>query len=273
MSKFAYKGKIHSDFKGTPLDLPEGVPSVFTKPFTVVRFPVTKEGLTPDAVSIMDLDKFKGSNYQIYSALLVKEMLQKLFFKLREEKYDRYLSIGIITPYTAQKKLIEKLLNTNPISRSVNIDVFVNTVHQFQGDEFDIVILVLNPPNIDMKPQNKILINKRYLINVATSRAKNSLIILYPDHSCNEKNFIHVNKAGEPNNIEEIAEKVLKCKIGNLTKHSKGIEEELFGTSDYLASLCDVTYHEEVNLHKSESDATYRFVKGGETIDIIYSGK
>ena len=273
MSKFAYKGKINSDFKGTSLDLPAGVPSVFEKPFTVVRFPVIKPGLTPDTISIMELDKFKGSNYHIYSALLVKEMLQNLFFKLRDEGYDRYLSIGIITPYTAQKKLIEKLLNTNPISRSVNIDVFVNTVHQFQGDEFDIVLLVLNPPNMDMNPKNKILINKRYLINVATSRAKNSLIILYPDHSCNEKNFIHVNKAGEPNNIEEIAEKVLKCKIGNLTKHSKVIEEELFGTSDYLASLCDVTYHEEVNLHKSESDATYRFVKGGETIDIIYSGK
>ena len=32
----------------------------------------------------------------------------------------------------------------------------VNTVHQFQGDEFDIVVLVLNPPNKSMKPADKI---------------------------------------------------------------------------------------------------------------------
>lgn len=271
MSNFAYKGKVKSDFKGEPLYLPEKVPSVFKHHLSIIRFPVSKPGNTPDSVSITELDKLKGSNYNIYSALLVKEMLQKLFYELRAENYERYLSIGIITPYTAQKKLIEKLLNTNPISRSVNIDVFVNTVHQFQGDEFDIVILVLNPPNMEMHPKAKILINKRYLINVATSRAKNSLIILYPDSSCKEKNFMHVNRDGEPNNIERVAEKVLGRKFERIRLLSKVIEEELFGCSDYLSKICEVTYHEDVNLHESENDTLYKFVKGGDTIDIIYS--
>lgn len=273
MSHFAYKGKIRSSFQGVPLELPATAPSVFKRPFGIVRFTVDKKDKALGSATLASLEKFKGSNFQIYSALLVKEMLQALFHSIEHEKYDKALSIGIITPYIAQKKLIEKLLNTNPISRSVNVDVFVNTVHQFQGDEFDIVMLLLNPPNITMEPKHKILINKRYLINVATSRAKNTLIVLYPDETVNEKNFIHVSLKGEPNNIETIAEKVMKDKIGNMTLHSSEIEKELFGCENYLSKICEVSFHEDVNVHESESEVTYRFVTGGDTIDIIYSTK
>lgn len=271
MSKFAYDGKVISDFKGETLNLPDSVPSVFKKPLSIVRFPVTAGGTTPEDAAITDLDKLKGSNFNFYSALLLKETLQALFSRLKEADYTRPLSIGIITPYTAQKKVIEKLLNTNSISRGKDVDLYVNTVHQFQGDEFDIVILILNPPNLKMTPKEKILINKKYLINVATSRAKNNLIIMYPDQTCNESNFLYVNEKGSRDSIESLARRVLQCSVRQLTTHAKELEEELFGDSERLSKISEVILHEEVNLHDSRSQKKYRFVKGGSTIDILYS--
>ncbi len=271
MSRFAYKDKIDSAFKGEPLNLPTSVSAIFRQPISFVRFGVTDVNGLDGRPTINGLDKLKGSNYNIYSALLVKECLQKFFNTLSEEGYSKPLSIGIITPYTAQKKLLEKLLNAPLISRNVNIDVQVNTVHQFQGDEFDIVMLVLNPPNKNMHPKNNILINKRYLINVATSRAKHSLIIIYPDHSCEEKNFLHVNRGGEKNNIEQIAASVLGCRIQELTVNALRIEEELFGDSHALEKQCEVLIQEEINFYSNDSFAKYRFVKGDRTIDILYS--
>lgn len=273
MSRFAYKDKINSAFKGEPLNLPSSVSIIFRQPISFVRFGVTDSRGNDDRLTITGLDKLKGSNYNIYSALLVKECLQRFFNTLREEGYKRPLSIGIITPYTAQKKLIEKLLNAPRISSDVNINLEVNTVHQFQGDEFDIVMLVLNPPNKNMHPKDNILINKRYLINVATSRAKYSLIILYPDHSCEEKNFLHVNRGGEKNNIEQIATSVLGHRVQDLTVHALRIEEEMFGDSHALEKKCEVLIQEEINLYNSDSLAEYRFVKGDTTIDIIYSSQ
>lgn len=267
-SHFAYGGKILSARKDTPVVMPQRALPIFTRPLSFVRFPVTSCGTTP---LITDLDKLGSSNFNIYSALIVKESLQHLFSRLREAGFAKPLKIGIITPYTAQKYLIEKLLNTNPISRSINVEVCVNTVHQFQGDEFEIVMLVLNPPNKTMTPRDGILINKRYLINVATSRAKDCLVILYPDESCVVKNFSHINHSGEALNIESIARKIFHSDISELTVSAADIERELFGSPDFLANNCEVDFHEEINLHEHTRRYIYKFIKGGNTIDILYS--
>lgn len=273
MSNFAYEGKITSNFQGEQIRFPEYTPYIFTKPLTFVRFPISNKNLSQQEASITDLGKLRGSNYNIYSALLIKEVLQKFFDSLNKNSFSKLLSIGIITPYTAQKKLIEKLLNTNVISRDYRIEVNVNTVHQFQGDEFDIVILVLNPPNQSMSPTQNILINKHYLINVAISRAKQTLIVLYPDTSCNVQNYLFINKESKQTNIESVAEKVFECPIEDLTISNSLLEQELFGYNGYLSDISEVTVHDDVNVHKSSSDKKYRFVIGGDTIDIIYCDK
>lgn len=269
MSAFAYGGKVQSDFRGDSLEYPVNIPSIFRRPLTFVRFPISKQNAILSQGSITDLGKLRGSNYNIYSALLIKESLQAFFNALREGDFTDKLSVGIITPYKAQKKLIEKLLNANAISRDARIEVNVNTVHQFQGDEFDIVMLVLNPPNQSMTPAQNILINKHYLINVAISRAKRNLIILYPDNSCKVENYQYINKNSSVDNIESIAEHIFNCNIEDITILSPSLENELFGNCNYLINQCEVTFHDEVNLHKSTSTVQYRFVIGGETIDII----
>lgn len=269
MSAFAYGGKVQSDFRSDSLEYPVNIPSIFRSPLTFVRFPVSKQNAILPKGSITDLGKLRGSNYNIYSALLIKESLQAFFNALRDSNFTDKLSVGIITPYKAQKKLIEKLLNANAISRDARIEVNVNTVHQFQGDEFDIVMLVLNPPNQSMTPTQNILINKHYLINVAISRAKRNLIILYPDNSCKVENYQYINKNSSVENIESIAEQIFNCNIEDITIFSPSLENELFGNYNYLINQCEVTFHDEVNLHESTSIVKYRFVTGGETIDII----
>ena len=95
--------------------------------------------------------------------------------------------IGIITPFANQRDLIEKELQKNKIS-----DVACGTVHSFQGDEKDVVLFsTAIGPDTKLSTYNWLKSN-RELINVATSRAKDSIIILadYKNverlHKCNE---------------------------------------------------------------------------------------
>ena len=52
---------------------------------------------------------------------------------LKNEMYQDK-SIGIITPYVSQKKLIDKEILTN------NSNVSIGTIHTFQGNEKDVII-------------------------------------------------------------------------------------------------------------------------------------
>lgn len=271
MSRFAYQGMVQPAFQGPPLGLPAEGCSVWGRPLTFLRFPVTKAEGNALSGRLTDLDKLKGSNFHIYSALLVKEMLQNLFARLEKAGFSRELSIGIITPYTAQKKLLEKLMNVGTFRHKANVSLCVNTIHQFQGDEFDIVMLVLNPPNLQMFPPDNILINQRNLINVAISRAKHCLVVLYPDASCEVKNFLHIHKHSPARNIESLAEEIFHCDISELTVQADDVERELFGRAGFLAETSEVLLHEEVNYHEAAHPCTYRFVKGMGTIDILHN--
>ncbi|WP_289191861.1 DEAD/DEAH box helicase family protein [Bacteroides acidifaciens] len=258
---------------------PDGALPIFKHPLSFLRFPISDKtygfngDATPREPDIIDLDKLKGSNFNIYSALLVVESLQHLFNlyqgKSAEDCGLKELKVGIITPYVGQKQLIAKLADQLKLARPTWISVDVNTVHQFQGDEFDIVVLVLNPPNKSMKPADKILINKFYLMNVATSRAKDCLVVLYPDKTCKEENFLFVNKQGIKNNLEQLASEIYNCTLDELTYYAKDLEEMMFGSQTYLISKSKVTHREDVNIHKPNSNYKYYFNIGGNSIDII----
>lgn len=88
-------------------------------------------------------------------------------------KKNPHKSIGIITPFTNQKELINTMLKDNGIH-----NVPCGTVHAFQGDEKDIVLFSLALTQQTGRGTYDWLKNNRELINVATSRAKEQLIIL-----------------------------------------------------------------------------------------------
>lgn len=88
-----------------------------------------------------------------------------------EQNKDK--SIGVITPFVNQKKEIEKALSQSELT-----NVTCGTVHAFQGDEKDVVLFSTAITDKTGLGTYEWLKNNKELINVATSRAKNKLIIM-----------------------------------------------------------------------------------------------
>lgn len=92
---------------------------------------------------------------------------------------DRYLSehsdasVGIITPFARQRSQIETMLQERKYDNAS-----CGTVHAFQGDEKDIVLFSLALTDKTGPKTYQWLKNNKELINVATSRARNQLILL-----------------------------------------------------------------------------------------------
>lgn len=92
---------------------------------------------------------------------------------------DRYLaghpgaSVGIITPFARQRTQIEEMLQQRHYENAS-----CGTVHAFQGDEKDIVIFSLALTDKTGPKTYQWLKNNKELINVATSRARDQLILL-----------------------------------------------------------------------------------------------
>ena len=83
---------------------------------------------------------------------------------------DGLESIGIITPYVEQAKLIRSLLSASAATRAVEC----STVHRFQGHEKDLIIL----DTTDAAPLPPGVLLDEYLLNVSVSRARGKLLIV-----------------------------------------------------------------------------------------------
>jgi superfamily I DNA and/or RNA helicase len=92
---------------------------------------------------------------------------------------DGIESIAIITPYAQQSRLISGLLAESAIPEGL---VECRTVHRFQGNERDLVIM----DTVDTRPEKPgVLLAGRkgassapHLLNVSISRAKGKLVIV-----------------------------------------------------------------------------------------------
>ena len=87
-------------------------------------------------------------------------------------KHDPDRKYGIITPFVAQKELIQDTLKQYGID-----DVTCGTIHAFQGDEKDVILFSLALSEKTRQGTYDWLKNFRELINVAVSRAKEQLIV------------------------------------------------------------------------------------------------
>lgn len=81
--------------------------------------------------------------------------------------------IGVITPFVNQKKLIEEEL-----ARAKVDNVTCGTVHAFQGDEKDVILFSTAITEQTQAGTYEWLKNNKELINVATSRARDKLVVL-----------------------------------------------------------------------------------------------
>ena len=99
--------------------------------------------------------------------------------QLRGVVESGYRTIGVVTPFTAQARLIDRLAQSQFGRDFLNdIDFVSGTAHRLQGDERDAVVLsaMLSP---GMARSGARWIEKeRNLLNVAVSRARRALIVL-----------------------------------------------------------------------------------------------
>lgn len=88
-------------------------------------------------------------------------------------KLHKDQSIGVITPFVNQRNAIEEAAKGQNLT-----NLSCGTVHAFQGDEKDVVLFSTAITANTKQGTYQWLKNNKELINVATSRAKNQLIVL-----------------------------------------------------------------------------------------------
>ena len=99
--------------------------------------------------------------------------------QLRDVIESGYKTVGVVTPFTAQARLIERLAKTQFGQDSLDeIDFVSGTAHRLQGAERDAIVLssVLSPGM--SKGGARWIEKERNLLNVAVSRARRALIVL-----------------------------------------------------------------------------------------------
>ena len=145
--------------------------------------------------------------------------------------------IGIIAPYRAQADIINKLMASEHLPKEV--DVEIGTIHGFQGDECDIIFAVFNtPPTISSSKE--MFLNKKNIINVSISRARDYLFVVMPDDK-----------------TEKIENLKLVKRVENLIRStgswagflSPDLENLMFDDSKYLENNTFSTSHQSVNVY------------------------
>lgn len=243
VSKFAYNGLLKTWNKRTkPKELE--LDGIDIKNFNFIGF---------DTVAfdpILELGAIGKSAFHLYSVIftynMVKYVVGQISKKYRKESY----TIGIVCPYKAQASAIGKMLESNPIETD-NCHISCGTIHSFQGDECDVMFLLMNPPANCTTGSH---VNEEYIINVGISRARDYLFILLPKGQC--KGFYRKQQLGSLVDNNERA--ILDC---------SQIEEVIFGQKNYIYSHTHVTCHMPVNVY-CEENAKYEVKISDDAIDI-----
>ena len=236
-SQFCYNGALQHSRPYLPVPNYLSTSGKIWKPTTFIKFPLEANKLVYRA------DRIDRSGYHIHSAILVVEFVKELRNDLIRNKLDK--SIGIICPYKTQVELVKKQLE--------GYNVYVSTVHKFQGDEMDVIIALFNPPSHTiLSPTHDFAKNyhlhKKNIINVAISRAKDYLFVLMPDDNNDTTKHLTLFKGSE--GIETLAKN--NTQINQYTEiiHSNGLENLLWGENEYIYNNTDMLPHEMINIYQ-----------------------
>lgn len=144
-------------------------------------------------------------------------------------------SIGVITPFVNQKLLIEKELDELGVK-----DVTCGTVHAFQGDEKDVVLFSTAITANTKTGTYEWLKNNKELINVATSRAKDKLIVF-----SSKQNLERLHKTGVDDDLYELVEYVIangEAKVTPKMNKSRALGVKPYSTQTEEAFLQNLTH-------------------------------
>ena len=188
-------------------------------------------------------------------------------------KMNRDKSIGVITPFVSQKEEIEHCLKENRLGH-----ITCGTVHAFQGDEKDVVLFSTAITDKTQMGTYEWLKNNQELINVATSRAKEKLIVL-----CSTKNLERLHKEGGKDDLYELIHYVKSKGTSHITQKdvtSRALGVKPFSTETEEAFLMSLNHALE-NIWLSQNKfvvekevaISHVFLNNRTHEDLFYSGR
>lgn len=256
-SELAYDGILQSDRKNheaKPFDL--GLPGMKHINFL---------GFRTDAFDLIyGLDEINSSAFHLHSVLFtyrfasyITKKIQKLYPQAIRDKNEalctketeRY-SLGIISPYGPQAGSIQNMLENRPID-TPQCKVSCGTVHKFQGDECDIILLVLNHKESVYSESH---VNNLNLINVALSRARDYVFIITSQNAYSGFTMkADINKL-----VPQDLKSVMYC---------SDIEKLLWGDSSFIHNNTSFALHTPVNVFYAPKKI-YEVRKDDSAVDI-----
>lgn len=192
---------------------------------------------------------------------------------IRYAALNRDKAIGVITPFVNQKKLIEKAVEEEGLE-----NVVCGTVHAFQGDEKDVVLFSAAITDQTQAGTYEWLKNNKELINVATSRAREKLILLL-----DEDNLIRLHQKEGEDDLYELMQYVKENGASQVTPkyaNSRALGIKPFSTKTEEAFLENLNHALE-NIWLSQSRYTVKkevaisqvFENNLSYSDLFYSGR
>lgn len=167
----------------------------------------------------MQTNTYNESNFRkLLKEVDEKKKPAKTNWMLSQEQYETSRSIGIITPYVAQTRLMTAMWNETTTDQGGSSgngrpSISINTIHSYQGQEREVIIIDL----VDTDPLyvGKLLKNGSpaagslgsldRLLNVAISRAQAKCIIICDLAYFNDlKNYNRPDATGRNDQVSEI---------------------------------------------------------------------
>ncbi len=154
---------------------------------------------------------------------------------VRYAKGNQGKAIGVITPFVNQRKLIEEAIRREKLQ-----NVVCGTVHAFQGDEKDVVLFSTAITDQTQAGTYEWLKNNKELINVATSRAREKLIVL-----SDSRNLARLHQKDGEDDLFELVEYVKRNGQSQVTgkqANSRALGVKPFSTATEEAFLANLTH-------------------------------
>ncbi len=189
--------------------------------------------------------------------------------KIVRELKDEETTIGVITPFVNQANLIREYLEQHNFK-----NVECGTIHTFQGDEKDSIILSSALTAETSQRTYEWLSNNKELINVATSRAKRQLITL-----CSKDELNRLSKSIPIDDFRELveySETKGKSKVSEIKTHSRALGLKSFSSAtevEFMETLAQaLSVVERKCIMKKEVSIKSVFQKARIDNNLFYTG-
>ena len=208
----------------------------------------------------------EGSSLKNTSESEAKEIVH--YVKTHSEK-----TIAVITPFVNQRNKIQEELNQNGIT---NVDC--GTVHAFQGDEKQEIIFSLALTDKTHEKTYSWLKNNKELINVATSRAKEKLIITGDKeqlnrlhHSGDDDDLFELCNYVQSNGKTTVTERAPESRALGIKPYSTETETAFLDTLNHAINAMMITKSKYVV--KKEVPISQVFNSSNQVNDLFYTGR